>query len=117
MENLSNTLAALRSEKKQMEIRVDELDAVIRSIEALTEVNGTGSRPTGARSRSVISAAGRQRIAAAQRARWAKIRKESQPTARGKVTAMPVKRTISAAGRQKIAAAQRARWAKISKAG
>ncbi len=116
MENLGNALVELRSEQRKMQNRVEELEAIIRSIEALSGANGTGSRTKGDRSRRLLSAAGRQRIAAAQRARWAKIPKESQPTARGKVTAMPVKRTISAAGRRKIAAAQRARWARIRKA-
>jgi hypothetical protein len=58
-----------------------------------------------------MSAAGRARIAAAQKARWAK--------AKGKVAApvaMPVKKArkkISAEGIARIKAAQKARWAKI----
>ncbi|MFA5033926.1 MAG: hypothetical protein WC614_13040 [bacterium] len=56
-----------------------------------------------------MSAAGRARIAAAQKKRWAKINK-------GKKAAKPVarkKHKMSAAGRAAIAAAQKARWAKI----
>jgi hypothetical protein len=50
-----------------------------------------------------LSASGRARIAAAQRARWAKVRKTTKE--------VPIrgKRTLSAAGRRKIAAAQRAK--------
>ena len=53
-----------------------------------------------------MSAAGRARVAAAQRARWAKLRGKKAVS----ITAR--KRTISAAARQGIAAAQKARWAK-----
>jgi hypothetical protein len=54
-----------------------------------------------------MSAAGRARIAAAQKARWAKVKgqkvKQSQPK----------KRKMSASAKAKIAAFQKARWAKI----
>jgi len=55
--------------------------------------------------------AGRARIAAAQRARWAKFRAKAGKTA--KVVPIRAKRTLSAAARKKIAAAQKARWAKV----
>lgn len=56
-------------------------------------------------SRRTISAAGRARIAAAQKARWAK-----EKGGKGK-------RKISAAGRARIAAAARARWKAAKAAG
>ena len=56
-----------------------------------------------------LSAAGRARIAAAQRVRWAKVK----ASGKGKVVTIPKKRTLSAAARRKIAAAQRARWARV----
>ena len=59
---------------------------------------------------SGISAVGRARIAAAQRARWAKVKAKS---GKSNLVTMPKKRTMSAAARRKIAAAQRARWAKV----
>jgi len=53
-------------------------------------------------------------MAQAQRARWAKASKESQPVETAKTTAsVPVNHAMSAAARTKIAAFQRARWAKI----
>ena len=52
-----------------------------------------------------MSAAGRAKIAAAARARWAKVHASARKPAKKK-------RGISAAGRARIAAAQRARWAK-----
>ncbi len=56
------------------------------------------------------SAAARAKMAAAQKARWAKIRGESAPAAK---SPKKKKRTMSPEARAKIAAAQRARWAKL----
>lgn len=61
----------------------------------------------------MMSAAGRARIAAAQKTRWAKANK-------GKVNGGPSarsKRKMSPAARAKIAAAAKARWAKAKAAG
>jgi hypothetical protein len=60
-----------------------------------------------------MSAAGRAKIAAAARARWAKVKGQ-------KTAAKPIKkarRKMSAAARAKIAAAARARWKKAKAAG
>ena len=66
-------------------------------------LNGGESAPAG---RRMMSAAARERIAAAQRARWAKQRGEEKAPRRAK-------RKMSAEGRARIAAAARARWAKF----
>ena len=74
---------------------------------------GTGAHESNRPTR-VISAASRRKMAPAQKARWASIRKQSQQTLVGKTTvAAPAKRTMSASARRKIAAAQKARWAKV----
>ena len=60
-----------------------------------------------------MSAAGRARIIAAQKARWAKFKSVKKP-------AKPAKkggRTLSGAAKAKIAAAARARWARAKAAG
>jgi len=57
------------------------------------------------------AAAGRARIAAAQRARWSKVK--SNGTQPKNVVTMPKRRKMSASARKRIAAAQRARWAKV----
>ena len=61
-----------------------------------------------------MSAAGRAKVAAAQKARWAKIN-ATKPAAK---VAKPAKKkfTMSAAGRAKISAAAKARWAKVNAA-
>lgn len=85
-----------------------EIKAVSAALSAFGAAYGKGT----ARRRS-MSAAGRARIAAAQRARWAKARAKS---GNANVVIMPKKRTMSASARKRIAAAQRARWAKVKTA-
>lgn len=70
-----------------------------------------GHSGSGPRRKSRMSAAGRARIIAAQKARWARVKAGStKPAKKGR-------RKISAAGRAKIAAAARARWAKAKASG
>jgi hypothetical protein len=92
MANLAEVLKELQQERSR-------LDEAIRVIGQLVSGNHSGAQ--GAKRN--LSAAARERIAAAQRARWAK--------AKG-AKASPPARTMSQAARKKIAAAQRARWAK-----
>lgn len=62
------------------------------------------------KARRKMSAAAKAKIAAAARARWAKVRSAVKAPKKGK-------RTMSAAARRKIAAAAKARWAKVKAAG
>jgi hypothetical protein len=112
MGNLSSALQELRAERKQAQLKLEKLDTAISVIESL---NGTGTAQRPSQPTRVISAVSRRKMARAQKARWAKIRNESQPVATAKTTTVsaPVKRTMSAAARRKIAAFQRARWAKV----
>jgi hypothetical protein len=55
-----------------------------------------------------MSAAGRAKVAAAQKARWAKIKKTKPATK---------KRTMSAAAKAKLSALAKARWAKVRASG
>lgn len=111
MTYLSGVVEQLSKERNQAAKQLERLDA------ALAALNG-GSRGKIAGTRRRLSPAARARIAAAQRARWAKSRaKVGQTTHKSNVVSMPAKKkTISAAGRKKIAAAQRRRWAKIKAA-
>jgi hypothetical protein len=89
-------VSQLRAQRADFVNQIRHVDAALT---VLRKVNGTHVSQVTA---PTISAAGRKRIAAAQRARWAKIRgKAGTP-----------KRTMSASSRRKIAAAQTARWAK-----
>jgi hypothetical protein len=111
MGNLGSALQQLRAERKVAQLQVEKLDQAISVIESL---NGSGTVQQSNQPTRTISAASRRKMAQAQKARWAKARENSQPTALAKTTASaPVKHTMSAAARRKIAAFQRARWAKV----
>jgi hypothetical protein len=111
MGNLGSALQRLRAERKQAQLQVEKLDtaiSVIESLNGLATTRAAASQPT-----RIISEVSRAKMARAQKARWAKARKGSQPVETQKTTgSVPVK-TMSAAARRKIAAFQRARWAKI----
>jgi hypothetical protein len=74
-----------------------------------------GAEPTpaaaGVPKKRKMSAAGRARIAAAARARWAKLR-ASKPAAKP-----AQKKKISAAGKARLSALAKARWAKVKAQG
>ena len=91
-------VSQLRAQRADFVNQIGHIDAALI---VLGKVNGTHAQVAV----RTISAAGRRRIAAAQRARWAKV---------GGKAATP-KRTMSASSRRKIAAAQRRRWAKFRK--
>jgi len=81
--------------------QIERLSAKLQSI-AGGSTAAVGRPP---KKKWTMSAAGRAKIAAAARARWAKVHAAAKPAKK--------KRTMSAAGRAKIAAAARARWAKV----
>ena len=93
MANLAELLKELQQERSR-------LDEAIRVIGELVTGNHAGAGST----KRTFSMAARRKMAAAQRARWAK--------AKGAKASPPV-RTMSQAARKKIAAAQRERWAKV----
>jgi hypothetical protein len=94
LKGMEAIVAQLRAQRAEFVNQIGHIDAALI---VLGKVNGPAQVPV-----RTISAAGRKRIAAAQRARWAKVKGKAAP-----------KRTMSASSRRKIAAAQRARWAKV----
>jgi hypothetical protein len=102
MSNLSGVVSLLTKERDRL---TKELHGITAALAAFGQVyaKGTGTRK--------LSAAARARIAAAQKARWAKFRQKA--SSKSKVVPMRRKRSMSAAARRKIAAAQRARWARM----
>jgi len=92
---------------KELQQERDRLDQAIRVLGSLARrSNGSGSLGKRPRRRP-LSLAARRKIAAAQRARWARMRSVTSEKA------YVGKRVMSIAARRKIAAAQRARWAKV----
>jgi hypothetical protein len=100
MTNLARVVQQLQKERDQAARVVERLDVVLAALNGGKTGHGRH-----------LSAAGRARIVAAQRARWAKVRGNAGQ--KQNVVSMPKKRTMSAAARKRIAAAQRARWAKF----
>ncbi len=94
-------IAKLLKAKESLLERVGKVDAKLSAFES-----GKPAAVAVAKKRK-MSAAGRAAIAAAQKARWAKLK--------GGKAAKPAKKKIkfSAAGLARIRAAQKARWAKI----
>lgn len=99
MTNLDAVLNQLEQERSRLASQLQRLNG------ALEALNGTGKIGTHRK----ISAGGRAGIAAAQRARWAKVKGQKV------VSISASKRTMSASARRRIAAAQKARWAKWRK--
>jgi hypothetical protein len=102
LKGLSSFVAELKIARKSLVAELRHVDAALSVLGKM----GGGSHTT--KPGHTMSSAGRKRIAAAQRARWAKLR--------GQVPAQKPKRHISAAGKKRIAAAARARWAKVGAA-
>ncbi len=103
-------MTSIESIVQQLKAERDRISEAIAALESVAGSNG-GSTSTGKR---IVSAASREKMRRAQRARWARVKGQSAKTESSKLTL--VKRTMSAAARRKIAAAQRARWAKVKKA-
>ena len=95
MMNLANALAQFRGERMRAQQQVEKFDAVIRGIESLIGRDGSGATPSMTQPKHPVSAASRRKMALAQKARWAKVKKESQPAVAGvKKSAAPKKRTM-----------------------
>lgn len=71
MTNLSKVVSSLRGEYSRLE---DEMQRVRKALDALG--NAAGSKLK--RTKRVLSKEARQRIAEAQRLRWAKVRKQAK---------------------------------------
>jgi hypothetical protein len=87
--------------------KIDELNLELSKI--LGTAQGTNGHSTG-RGGARISAAGRERIAQAQRERWARIKGLSKPAAVSR-------RKMSPAARARISAAAKKRWQAAKAAG
>lgn len=95
---------ALHDEKASLEARLLELNQILGS--AAAAASSPSLATAGGRKR-IMSAAGRARIVAAQKARWARYNAGRKPVQK------KTNRTMSPAAKARIAAAQRARWARF----
>ena len=106
---LENVVAELQRRKQSISAQIKSLETESRKLEmAISTLAGLSVKAVAKPVRKRrMSAAGRRAIAAAARARWAKIRaaKAGAPAKK--------KRRLSAKGRKAIIAAIKARWARV----
>ena len=105
-----NLITNLSAQQLRRAADIQEKIAELQSELASYLGESAPASPSAPRKKFRMSAAGRARIVAAQKARWAKVKSTRGPAPKGK-------RTMSAAARAKIAAAARARWAKAKASG
>ena len=100
--------------------QIQELEGELQSVLGGAWVSSGKSADEGVskgRKKGGMSAAGRAKIAAAQKARWAKVKGEKTESVATEPKAKKNKRKMSAEGRARIVAAVKARWAKVKKVG
>jgi hypothetical protein len=113
---MSTSLSGVTVAQLQRAIAIkEELQSLERELSDLLGAPAPAA-PGPRRKRRTMSAAGRARIAAAAKARWAALRARKA----GKAAPQPLhkaKKRFSAAARARMAAAAKARWAKVKAAG
>jgi len=115
MAQLKLTTDILEAAAIGFEVQMTQIDEKISEIKRLLNGSPLATAPTETvKPRKKRSAAVRRRMALAQRARYAKLKKGSEPTQA--VAARPKKRKMSAAGRRAISLAAKKRWADIKAA-
>ena len=89
---------------------MEKIETLKTELNKMVGGSTTLAKTTRPKRRRKMSAAGRARIAAGQKARWAKV-KEAKPAPK------KARRKMSAAAKAKISVAAKARWAKAKAAG
>lgn len=116
--DIQGVMAQLREETSRIEKVIATLAGLgFQPAERGRSRRVSKAKPTNGRRRRAMSASARAKIAAAQRARWAKQKGKAVPR---KAKTVPKKRAgrkpMSAAMRQKLSAMMKARWAAKKKA-
>lgn len=101
-EIITAAIEGYEAQKTRLNAQISELRQMLSGSSAAAAVTAAPAR----RKRRKMSAAGRARIAAAQRKRWAEFKKPQAAA-----VAPKPKRKLSAAGRRAIIAAAKKRWA------
>jgi len=111
---MSNLLSLTSAQLIKAANLKDKIEALTKELNSLLGSSAQVKSAAIPSKKKGMSAAGRAKIAAAQKARWAKVNAAKAKTA-PKVAAKPAKKKfkMSAAAKAKISAAAKARWAKI----
>ena len=105
-EIITAAIEGFESQKRRIDAQIAELRQLLSTDR--TERASQSGAPTPKRK---ISAAGRRRMAAAQQARWARVRGQSElPAAPSALKPAKQKRKMSEAGRKAISEATKRRW-------
>jgi hypothetical protein len=114
---LRDTLATLIFEREKLDKAIAALQKLetgeapgIRESKSIPQIR-SGETPR----KRKFSAASRKKMAAAQKARWARVKEPASPI--GEIPVVGKKRQMSAAGRKRIIAATKARWARAKAEG
>jgi hypothetical protein len=110
---LEMAIVGYQSEVEKISAKIADIKAQLGQSGPKATATGTGTDHAAPAKRRTISKAGRARIAAAQRARWAAQKKQQAQPA---TPAKPKKRKLSAAGLKAIREATQKRWAAYRKA-
>jgi hypothetical protein len=98
-------IEGFESQKRRIDSQIGELRQLLSTDRTVATPASGAPAP-----KRKISAAGRRRMPAAQQARWAKARGETEP-APSPARPKPKKRDLSEAGRKAISEATKRRWA------
>jgi len=109
-EIIEAAIEGYRRQRERIDEKIRELQA-IRSGQPTATTETTAPAPRRGRGRRRLSAEARARISAAQKARWAKSKGDSEPS--HPAAAPKKKRRMSKEGRARIIAATKARWARV----
>src|ERR1019366_1747206 len=104
-------IEGFESQKRRIDSQIGELRELLRTDHTAAAPASGAPAP-----KRKVSAAGRRRMAAAQQARWAKVRGQSELPSAPSLKPAKQKRKLSEAGRKAISEATKKRWA-LKKAG
>lgn len=111
-----NILEAIKFEQGRLEKQISKLQRELHGLTTAARMLGdVATDGIGPGRKRVLSAAGRARISAAAKRRWAKVRAGAKKVAFGGSDGpgKAHKRVMSAAARAKISQAMKQRWAKV----
>jgi hypothetical protein len=77
MANLDKVVKSLLAEQRTLQSKLSQVEGAISALRGM----GQNGRGAGSRPKRVLSVAARRRIAAAQRARWAKYKQQKKAAA------------------------------------
>jgi hypothetical protein len=100
---------------ESQKVHIDSQIAELRSLLSGESTESAATPSETSKPKRIVSATARRKMAAAQKARWAGIKKAEPSASVASETTKPHKK-FSAATRRKMAAAQRARYAKLKQA-